>query len=388
MTIVILCVAALLCMLCITVVYGRFWLRGLSVEVKFDSAQINEGDVVQIREKIENRKLLPLPTLTVKFRLDREIAYVDSTNTSRTDKQYRNDCISVMPYQRVVRSFQAAGTKRGFYSVDELDVVAMDLLYRQILTANYDNHTWLYVYPARSTLPRLPEVVRRLYGEVITNRLLWEDPFEFKGIRDYTDSDPMRKINWKSTARTGSLKVNQFYDTSSPRLMVFLNVEQTGVLTYEDLVEESIRIVRNVLEEFIRKGVSVTIISNGVDKLTRQEIHLKEGVGLEHIDACLKQLARMDISGKVRGMDELIREKLAHAQKEQEAVSLLLSVERSEKLAQAYLEYAQASGNATWLLPIHESMTDYLAASVQENEVKRICGSKITTEYLVMERMQ
>ena len=375
-------------MLCITVVYGRFWLRGLSVEVKFDRAQINEGDAVQIREKIENRKLLPLPTLTVKFRLDREIAYVDSTNTSRTDKQYRNDCISVMPYQRVVRSFQVVGTKRGFYSVDELDVVAMDLLYRQILTTNYDNHTWLYVYPARSILPRLSEVVRRLYGEVITNRLLWEDPFEFKGIRDYTDSDPMRKINWKSTARTGSLKVNQFYDTSSPRLMIFLNVEQTGVLKYEDLVEESIRIVRNVLEEFIRKGVSVTIISNGVDKLTRQEIHLKEGVGLEHIDACLKQLARMDIFGKVRGMDEIIREELAHAPKEQEAVSLLLSVERSEKLAQAYLEYAQASGNATWLLPIHESMTDYLAASVQENKVKRICGSKITTEYLVMERMQ
>lgn len=388
MTVLILCVVALVCMVLTTAVYGKFWMRGLSAEVKFEREQIEEGQTVRIKEKIENRKLLPLPTLTVKFRLDRDIRYVDTENTSRTDKQYRNDCISVMPYQRVTRSFEVIGTKRGFYSVDEVDVVAMDLLYRQILAADYDNHTWLYVYPARSKLPQLPEIFRRLYGEALTNSLLWEDPFEFKGIRDYTGIDPMRKINWKSSAKTGDLKVNQFYDTSSPQLTVFLNVEQTGVLKYEDLVEESIRVARNLIEDFIQKGVPVTIISNGVDKLTRQEIYLEEGVGLNHIDSCLRQLARMDISGEVRSMDVIIREELAKKKRAPESVSLLLSAERSKKLAQAYLEYAGDNGNATWLVPIHASMEPYLSESVQEEAVRGICKNRIRTEYLIMEQMK
>ena len=130
MTLVILCVVALLCMLLTTVIYRKFWNRGLSAEVRFTKEQIDEGQSVILQEKIENRKILPLPTLTVKFQMDRGISYVNTENTSRTDKQYRNDCISVMPYQRVIRSLEIVGTKRGFYSVDEINLVAMDILYR------------------------------------------------------------------------------------------------------------------------------------------------------------------------------------------------------------------------------------------------------------------
>lgn len=308
MTLVILCVVALLVMLLTTIIYKRFWNLGLSAEVRFTKEQIDEGQSVILQEKIENRKILPLPTLTVKFQMDREISYTDTENTSRTDKQYRNDCISVMPYQRVVRSLELIGTKRGFYSVDEINLVAMDILYRQILAEHRQNRTWLYVYPKRSRFPGLSQVFNRMYGECLTNRLLQEDPFEFKGIRDYTVTDPMRKVNWKSSARTGSLKVNQFYDTSSQQLTIFLNVEQKGVLKYDDLIEESIRVARNFIEEFIRKGIPVTLISNGVDKLTGREIYIQEGAGLAHIDSCLKQLARIETSKEVRVMEELIRE--------------------------------------------------------------------------------
>lgn len=386
MTLVILCLTALVCMALTSAVYKKFWNRGLSAQVTFAREQIDEGQSVLLQEKIENRKILPLPTLTVKFQLDRSIHYRNTENTNRTDKQYRNDCISVMPYQRVTRSLEIIGTKRGFYSVDEIGLVAFDLLYRQNLMEHLPNRAWLYVYPARSKFRGFSELFERMYGEILTNRRLWEDPFEFKGIRDYTASDPMRKVNWKASARTGSLKVNQFYDTSSRQLTIFLNVEQTGVLKYEDLIEESIRVTRNFLEEFIRKGIPVTLFSNGVDKMTGEEIRLREGTGMEHIDSCLKQLARMEISGKIRSMTSLLEEQANRSASLTGNVSLLISAEQSAQLAEAYLKYAKDQGSANWLIPIHAATERYISENIGEETLRGEKGNRIHTEYMIMEQ--
>ncbi len=387
MSLIILCVAAFVFLLVTVAIYQKFWNYGLAAEVTFNREQIEEGQSVVLREKIENRKILPLPTLTVKFELDRSLRYVDKINTSITDKQYRNDCISVMPYQRVIRSLEITGTKRGFYSVDGVNLVAMDILYRQILSRDYENHTWLYVYPARSRFKELPEIFHRIYGECLTNRLLQEDPFEFKGIRDYTWTAPMRKVNWKASAKTGSLKVNQYYDNSSQRLTIFLNVMQKGVLKYDELVEESIRVARSFIEEFILKGVPVRLIGNGVDKLTGQEIFINEGAGLSHIDSCLKQLAKLDIHAGVREMADVIHEQKRQGTDAMEEVSVLISPEQSKELAEAYLEYAGKNGSAYWLIPIHAATERYIADCVGEENVRGKSGNHIHTEYLVLEEL-
>lgn len=387
MSLIIVIAASLLFLRLTVVVYERFWDRGLAAEVTFDRQQIEEGQGVVLREKIENNKILPLPALTVKFKLERGIRYTEKENTSVTDKQYRNDCIFVMPYQRVTRSFRAVGTSRGFYSVDEVNLVAEDVLFRKILARDWENHTWLYVYPRRSKLVDLPAIFRRLYGECLTNRLLMEDPFEFKGIRDYTRTDPMRRVNWKASAKTGVLKVNQYYDNSSQRLTIFLNVSQSGILKWDDLMEESIRIVRNFVEDFVQKGIMVRFLCNGGDLLTGQEISISEGAGLTHIDFCLKQLARLDIHRTTRDMAQLIRTQSIVDKEDAGELSLLISAEQSEELAEAYRAYAAERGSATWLIPIHASMKRYLLKHVGEAHLKG-GGNGIHVEYLVMEEQE
>ncbi len=378
MSLIILCAAALACLMLTLLVYDKYWKYGLNVSVAFAKRQIEEGQHVILQEKVENRKILPLLTLTVKFQMDREMQYVETENTNRTDMQYRNDCIPVMPYQRVTRSLELVGTARGFYSVDKINVVASDLFFQRRYIREYENQTWLYVYPARSRLKRLPEVFRRMYGEYLTNRLVQEDPFEFKGIRDYTPADPMRKVNWKSSAKTGSLKVNQFYDTAKYHLTIFLNVEQRGILKRWDLIEESIRMTRNFVEDFVKKGVPVMVISNGCDQLTHQEIFIGEGAGDGHISVCLKQLARLKISEDVREMAKVIREQKDKGRAD--SVTILISAEENEALAAAYQEYAKEAGGAGWMIPVHEDMR-------KDSREKMKTYGNIHTEYLVMEQM-
>ena len=45
------------------------------------------------------------------------------------------------------------------------------------------------------------------------------------GVREYTYSDPLNRINWKATARTGKFKVHNLDFTANPRLMIYLNVD-------------------------------------------------------------------------------------------------------------------------------------------------------------------
>lgn len=390
MTLVLLGIVAAICISYTIKVYEKYWDHGLTANVAFSQTEIEEGQSLTLIEKVENRKVLPLPTLMVKFEVDRGVQCVDKKNSSLTDKQYRNDSIVIMANERVTRYIEVMGTARGFYSIDEISLVATDILFRSLLTRTDKNYTWLYVYPSRSKFIQLPQVFSRLYGECLETRLFQEDSMEFKGIRDYAQTDPMHKINWKASARTGSLKVNQYYDSSSQRFTIFLNVSQKGILKYYDLIEESIRIARNFIEEFVGKGIPVRIISNAVDKLTRQEIFIREGAGMSHIDACLKQLAKMDIYAPSREMADVIREQSSKWEKSSYhgEVSLLISAEQTAALEEAYLEYAGEKGSANWLIPIHSSMKRELEKYVGNEKVRGTSNNHIHTEYLVMEELE
>ena len=370
--------------------YQKNWDKGLKAEVDFTEEAVEEGQQLAVKVKVENRKWLPLPTLMVKFEMDRNLLCKDGTQTSVTDKQYRNEFITIMPNERVTRMIPINATKRGFYSIDEWSFVTTDILFKSLFTRNEKNYTWLYVYPARSKYVADSEIFCQLSGECLANRMLWEDSMEFKGIRDYGQSDPMHKINWKATAKSGALKVNQYYDSTSERLTIFLNVTQSEILKYYDLVEESIRIVRNFIETFVTKGISVRVISNGVDKMTGKELYIREGAGLSHIDECLKQFSKMDIYSPRRNMESLMREEIEKGDSgaNHSEISVLISAEQTPELAKTYQEYAGEKSNANWLIPIHRNTKLYYDANVDEARKRGVGLHSIRTEYIVVEKLE
>ena len=64
-----------------------------------------------------------------------------------------------------------------------------------------------------------------MIGSITSRQFLYEDPFEFRGIRDYTITDPMNKINWKASARSGNLMVNLHDSHCFSRGNFILNLE-------------------------------------------------------------------------------------------------------------------------------------------------------------------
>ena len=80
-----------------------------------------------------------------------------------------------------------------------------------------------------------------LLGELETRRNQMEDPYTFRGIREYTYGDTYGKINWKATAKASKLMVNMYGYTSEQRVRILLNLETNIMVKTEYLQEMSIR---------------------------------------------------------------------------------------------------------------------------------------------------
>ncbi len=236
-------------------IYKKMWNRKLSVSVSFTSPGIFEGDEGSIQEIIENRKRLPLSMLNVKFSTSRNLKFEDKDGSKTTDKYYRNDVFTAGSNERITRTLKFTGLHRGVYSITEVDLIASDLFLVNRMVDEASVNTVLYVYPKPFSSSELMLSLRQLNGSVLSKRHLQEDPFEYRGIREYQPFDSMRSINWKASAKTGELKVNQKNYTSLRSVRIFMNLEDDGVLKKPECVEASIQIAAGLCEFFLAQGM-------------------------------------------------------------------------------------------------------------------------------------
>ena len=294
-------------------IYARYWHKGLSVDIFFQERFIYEGDVSTMKEIVVNDKLLPLPALEIRFSSNRNLEFLNdaSANTSSTDRSYKRDVFSFLFHQRIERTLPFTAHKRGFYQIYDVSLIGYDFFFNSGYYADIAQDTVLYVYPKQVDTHRIAMLCQAISGTLISRSRLYPDPFEFSGIREYRKEDPMNHINWKASARTGSLMVNQFDSTTSISLSVLFDMEDRLILKYEDLVEETIRIASSLAGRLIKDRMSFHVISNGFDASTGTSfsMYLKAGGG--KISELNQKLACMDSSQVAYSTEELLQKEAA-----------------------------------------------------------------------------
>lgn len=337
--------------------YARYWNRGLTASVSFSRSELGEGESCELKESIVNKKLLPVPMLHVKFQTDRNLVFDGEKNIRISDKCYKNDIFSLMMYQRITRTLRLTAKKRGLYWIDRLDLISTDLFMREILSDEAGCRARLLVYPAPVDARRLEAPFRKLMGTVLTRQYSYEDPFEFRGIRQYQSYDSMRDVNWKASAKTGELKVNVHDYTARQEVMLLMNLKPEAMLEYDNLKEESIRLAASLASLFVARGIPVGLISNGRDILTGEELYLSTGSGRPHLQAVRERLARLDIGQPMRDIRETLQERAAeNALKSDKLLYVILSYSQRPELCEAYQKIGRESKGSMWLVPLLHSM--------------------------------
>ncbi|WFR56188.1 DUF58 domain-containing protein [Anaerocolumna sp. AGMB13025] len=335
--------------------YHKYWNKNLSVKLSFSEEAAVEGEEVILYETLMNKKLLPLPILKVKFMTSKYLAFQDMNNSNITDNFYRNDLISIMMYQKLTRSLTFLCSHRGYYSIQNADVVCSDLFLTFEKVANYDMNLNLYVYPGPVELTKFETPFKKMLGTVLTRRFMNEDPFEFRSIREYQPYDNIKSVNWKASAKTGSLKVNVNDYTSSQQVKLFINLEADSIWKHEDLEEESIRIAAAFAFAFIKQGIPTSIHTNTRDIITGDLLTIPAGSGASHIKTIQEALSRIDTTKAFPSFVATLGEEFQTSGSSDYII--LISFYQKADLQELLLPFIENRTDFSWIIPTNREVT-------------------------------
>lgn len=332
-------------------VYRKNWEKGLSVKVAFQDSWVYEGEEGILKEIVTNNKLLPVPALEIGIAMSRNLRFdkESEANSSVTDQSYKRDMFSFLFYQQITRSLSFKAEKRGFYEIHQARVNGWDFLFANSFYKEYPQHTQLYVYPRQTDVTGIQMICRTLSGMVMSRNRLYEDPFEFAGIREYRREDPMNRINWKTSAREGKLMVNQYDATTSIRVTLLMDMEDRNILREEEVTEESIRIVSSLGTRLVKEKMEVHIKSNGKDQETGEALDIFLPAGAGRCARLNQKLACLKNDQWIYGGSELVREEIKKLRTG--CTYILISKNQTEEMYQAVNELSSGNNQLLWVVP-------------------------------------
>lgn len=348
------------------ILYRTTWKKGFHAGISFRSNTCQEGEKNVLIEVVTNNKLLPLPMVHVKFNTPRSFLFDDAENSSVTDYYYRDDVFTILSRQTIKRELTFTCSCRGCYYMQDLSVITSDLLMREVLSAKISNNQVIHVYPKKLSMRPFEIPFRTIMGEFATQKNVAEDPFEFRGIREYQPYDAMRSINWKSSAKLGSLQVNTFFTTASQEVVLFLNLDSEVYSKSRRLQETAIRIASTLACNFISQGISVALETNGHDLFTRERICKKSGSGADHMEMIDHSLSRIDLSLPYTDYTDMVMKYFslenASLSSGRNAFYLFISTYRHENLISYYLSLKSAGLSCYYIVPEYKMIPVELTA--------------------------
>lgn len=355
MAVIVIIIGAFLFSHLVTTVYEHFWSNHLDVIIDFKEEDIIEGNDSELTETIANRKWLFLPILQVGFETHKNLQFGQEENVSVSDLCYKRDIFSVGGYQRITRTIPFHCSKRGFYEIKSADLITRSPL----LTKKFHNaakqNTYIYGYPKLIDDSNLPISFQKIMGEIQAKRTIYEDPFEFRGIREYRPTDPMSKINWKASAKSEEWMVNLYGSTNAQEIIILLDLEDETAWKYHEIHEQQIRLAATFAKHFVDAGILVGLVTNGKDVNLDEMLCLEAGTGKQQLLNINRGLSRIDLEKNPASMKEVImneRENITHLQK----TYILISKNQRIDCYEAFLNLINQGTNGFWISTRYDDM--------------------------------
>lgn len=317
--------------------YNHFWNRNLTADIHFREPYAVEEERAVLQEVIVNDKWLPLPVVEINFHMGKGLRFTEEANTTVSDQSYRRDVFTLAMRQKITRTLEFRCVKRGYYRIDEAGLMAQNLLMTRKYISALPQNTEFFVFPKPVETSRIQIPFSRIMGSVLSRRKIYDDPFEFAGIREYSRSDPMKYINWKATARTGEMLVNMHESTLSQKVVLLLDLEGLGVPRWDVLNETAVCIACSLCERLLAAGVEIGVVSNGTDSISGKPLRVDSAQGTGSMLFLRKKFACLQAGNQLAPLHELLEaQRLWAGERKQEGGSLyvLISKEQGKQTAE------------------------------------------------------
>ena len=240
---------------------GRYWSRHLfdRLTLKREPAETRVfiGERVPLKVELENRKPLPLPWYEWRLGLSGHLPVEDEVLGAAAvpGQKWLIRKGALGWYQRHDWTFTLAPDTRGYHQVGTATIRSADLLGAYPRSFEDDGRTHLVVFPRVFSMEDLGLPSGRPFGERKGGNRVFEDPLRIAGLREYRPGDPLRRIDWKATARSGDLR-SRVYEPSAP--------QQLSLLVNIDTMEHAWEgYLRDELERIVSVSASLCVWAAG-----------------------------------------------------------------------------------------------------------------------------
>lgn len=255
------------------------------------------GERIPVSLEVSNPSWLPVPWLRLSESLPLELASSDQLNRVYT----------LRPRQQVGIDYELHCTRRGYYPLGPLRLVAGDLFGFSDAGGREDAQQFLTVYPRIIPLARLALPSRLPHGTLSASRRIFEDPARLRGMREYQPGDSLRRIHWKASAHADTLLVKQLSPAISLESMVLLNLNSRDYHRQRiySASEWAIVVAASVATYLETMRQAVGLATNGFDPLAtgarpgesggaRHPVAIPPRPGRPHLMKQLEVLARVE----------------------------------------------------------------------------------------------
>lgn len=331
-------------------IYEKYCFKGVELEFEFQDEAIFEGEKTKLKQTFVNRKWLPLWWLRIQYMMSSNISFDDNEESKTTDLERRSEELSLLGYEKLEREISITGNKRGYYKLENMDVMCSDLFVTYKFVKKHFVSGGFYVFPRLLSNFEFNIEFRRLIGDVIVNRHLINDPFERKGIRDYDTYDSIKDINWLASARSNELKVNVYNYTASQEVLIFLSCRKENSWVFDKVIEEGISLAATIYDELSKQGIKVGLITDCIDNDTNKNIKIECGCEQEHNYMFYECLAKIKISESTENnISNYINEEVMKNTKE--PLYIVISNSTRNGIKEAIQNAKENDFDVKWIIP-------------------------------------
>ena len=217
----------------ISLLWNKICLQNLNYYRTLSTKRAFVGETIDINLTVENKKPLPLPKVFISDELPSGLKLEKSQPSFEINHQlidnrfFIRKSFSIGWYQKIFWDYSVTCTKRGIYNLGPAEIEVhepLGFLQSKIKHPAADN---IVIYPKLIDIEKFESHSNRPLGESIKETKLLNDYSRPYSVRDYEIGDPVKTIDWKSTAKTTKLKVKTYEPSISDIFIIAVATETT-----------------------------------------------------------------------------------------------------------------------------------------------------------------
>ena len=239
---------------------ARFWMRRGARRVSWRRhapVAAFPGEELTVQLEITNTGLLPLPWLAID----------ESLPPALHSPPLIREVLSLGAGERRTLTYTLVSRQRGYYMIGPLTLRTGDVLGLGEQTLIGQDRDTLTIYPPIMPLADLGLPASLPYGTIAATQRLFSDPARPSGVRPYQAADGVRRIDWKTTAHSGTPQVRRYQPAIALETLIALafSREEYGGRYRYDQMERALVAAASIAAQLSAQRQPIGLCTTGND---------------------------------------------------------------------------------------------------------------------------